>query len=467
MWCEVLPHENIDDLFVSYDGSWPVKVADHADPVILEGSLDFAAGEARYSYDSDGRMTSDTGRGIDITYNPIDRPAVITTDTGTQYRYTYDATGRKLGSRRIADTPVTAGENEAMLYIGPFELKSTGGATALHRINLPWGYITGNGDRMTYVTDYQGNIRAVVDSLGNAVQTTDYYPCGLPMTTSAGPAANPYKYSGKELETRDGLNRYDFHARQYDPALGLFDRPDPMAITTPDITPYSYCNGNPINFVDPLGMDTLHVSYNGGKWIMNDPVLSEGDDVFIVTNGDKTHTFTFSEGEYGKRVCALNLEIGESKEDGTLGIYHVSGNKDAHGYFITPGGDASTAVRSNARIPEGEYPITTPNGMENIWRCIGVGGSVLNRGIRFHYGYGVGDNLMLWTTGCFILTTEYDKINEYYTIEKTASENAYKTFGNALGANSYYWYINSNGKKRLGTKVVNRIQSIITLKSMI
>ncbi len=253
----------VDDLTVSYDGSRPVKVADHADPVILEGSLDFAAGEARYSYDSDGRMTSDTGRGIDITYNPIDRPAVITTDTGTQYRYTYDATGRKLGSRRIADTPVTAGENEAMLYIGPFELKSTGGATALHRINLPWGYITGNGDRMTYVTDYQGNIRAVVDSLGNAVQTTDYYPCGLPMTTSAGPAANPYKYSGKELETRDGLNRYDFHARQYDPALGLFDRPDPMAAEYPWLTPYLYCAANPVMHIDPTGRDTYVVDLNG------------------------------------------------------------------------------------------------------------------------------------------------------------------------------------------------------------
>lgn len=71
---------------------------------------------------------------------------------------------------------------------------------------------------------------------------------------------NCYKYSGKEFETVGGLNRYDFHARQYDPALGLFDRPDPMATGYPWLNPYLYCAANPVMNVDPTGLDTWRIN---------------------------------------------------------------------------------------------------------------------------------------------------------------------------------------------------------------
>ncbi len=319
---------------------------------------------------------------------------------------------------------------------------------------------------MTYITVYQGNIRAVTDSTGTAVQTTDCYPYGLPMATSTGQEKNPYKYSGKELETEDGLDLYDFGARQYYPAIAMFNRPDPMAITKPDINPYSYCNGDPVNYTDPTGMDTLRVSYSDNKWVMEDPVIAEGDDVIIVTNGDRSETYTFSGGEYSKRVCALNLEIGDGKNDVTLGVYHVSGNKDAHGYYVTPGGKASTEEGSKARIPDGEYPITTPSGKEKLWRCIGVGGSLLSRGIRFHYGGGSGSALKAWTDGCFVLSSEYKTEESVYSIEQSKSVETYKTFGEALGARSFYDYINSKGKDRIGTRVNHQIKSTFILKSV-
>ena len=37
-----------------------------------------------------------------------------------------------------------------------------------------------------------------------------------------------YQYSGKEFDRMNGLDLYDFHARQYDPALGRFTTPDPI-----------------------------------------------------------------------------------------------------------------------------------------------------------------------------------------------------------------------------------------------
>ena len=38
-----------------------------------------------------------------------------------------------------------------------------------------------------------------------------------------------YQYSGKELDRMNGLDLYDFHARQYDPVLGRFTTPEPLS----------------------------------------------------------------------------------------------------------------------------------------------------------------------------------------------------------------------------------------------
>ena len=37
-----------------------------------------------------------------------------------------------------------------------------------------------------------------------------------------------YQYSGKEFDRMNGLDLYDFHARQYAPVLGRFTTPDPI-----------------------------------------------------------------------------------------------------------------------------------------------------------------------------------------------------------------------------------------------
>ncbi len=46
-----------------------------------------------------------------------------------------------------------------------------------------------------------------------------------------------YQYSGKEFDRMNGLDLYDFHARQYDPVLSRFTTPDPL------------------RYIDPTGME--------------------------------------------------------------------------------------------------------------------------------------------------------------------------------------------------------------------
>lgn len=50
-----------------------------------------------------------------------------------------------------------------------------------------------------------------------------------------------------------GVSWYDYGARMYDPALGRFTTPDPLAENFFDWSPFVYALDNPINLIDPDG----------------------------------------------------------------------------------------------------------------------------------------------------------------------------------------------------------------------
>jgi len=64
---------------------------------------------------------------------------------------------------------------------------------------------------------------------------------------------NAYKFNGKELDDATGM--YYYGARYYDPRISIFVSVDPLAEKYPGWTPYHYVHNNPINMVDPTGME--------------------------------------------------------------------------------------------------------------------------------------------------------------------------------------------------------------------
>jgi RHS repeat-associated protein len=88
----------------------------------------------------------------------------------------------------------------------------------------------------------------------NARQHQDaYYPFGLPLDNNPFIATfvpNRFLYQGKEWQTALALNLYDFHARQYDPALGRWLAMDPQGQFA---SPYNGMGNNPVMMVDPDG----------------------------------------------------------------------------------------------------------------------------------------------------------------------------------------------------------------------
>lgn len=112
-----------------------------------------------------------------------------------------------------------------------------------------------------YNKDHLGNIREVIDEDGVVCQKIDYYPFGTPFSSeiyAINAAYQPFKYNGKEFDMMHGLNTYDYGARQYHPLLPLWDRVDPLAEKYYSTSPYAYCLGNPVNYVDPDGKNPIY-----------------------------------------------------------------------------------------------------------------------------------------------------------------------------------------------------------------
>ena len=244
----------------------------------------------------------------------------------------------------------------------------------------------------------------------------------------------PYLFNAKEFDEETGM--YYYGARYYDPRVSLWISTDILEEKNYGNSSYAYTY-NPITFIDPIGTDTINISYVNKKWKIDAPIIADGNDVFSVANGDKKETYEFSQGEHGKRVNLLNLEIGETKDSYTLGVYHISGEADnGTGFYVAPGGEPSTKNGSGRRIPDGTYPIINPTAGSQ-WIKPGVGGNVSKRGIRFHYG---GTNPRSWTEGCFVLSSGYSVNGNTIHYNADESKTASRNFDNALGAIGHFSY---------------------------
>ena len=194
---------------------------------------------------------------------------------------------------------------------------SAGTVCSAGRLRLAGGYVglaNGNSARRYSVRDHLGSVRAVVNDAGTVLETDDYYPLGGPLPTGSNTALQPEKYQGKDWNTAASFNVYDFGARLYDPALGRWLAQDPLAEKFYPQSPYLFCAGNPMKFVDTTGQEwkeknkIISVSLN---------LMAEGfDDDFLDT--------------YKKTVSTMFDEIIRSASGGSYGgeIVFYTNNPD-------------------------------------------------------------------------------------------------------------------------------------------
>ena len=193
-------------------------------------------------------MTQDLNKRISsIQYNLLNLPQNITYSTGSTIAYTYDASGKKL---HVA----YGSPNSTTDYCGNMIYENG----TLTKILVDGGYITFSGTAPVYhyyLKDHQGNNRVVMSSSGTVEQVNHYFPYGYLFGESTNSGTQKYKYNDKEFDMTHGLHWYDYGARHYDPCIMRFTTMDPMCEKYYNLSPYAYCGNNPVNAVDPLGMD--------------------------------------------------------------------------------------------------------------------------------------------------------------------------------------------------------------------
>ena len=243
----------IDNLTFTYQGNQLMRTDDTGENSTIVGSMDFRDGTNTgddYAYDVNGNLIKDSNKNIaDIQYNVLNLPSKVTFGDGNSVSYMYAADGKKLQTvYTINGTTTTTDYAGNMIYENG----------TLKRTLMDGGYYE-NGEYYFYLKDHLGNNRVVAKQDGTVVQMNDYYPFGVNFAKSTSTDVQSYKYNGKELDTKGGLNLYDYGARHYDPVLGRFMAVDPLAEKYYSWSPYAYCLDSPLKYVDSDGRQVIPV----------------------------------------------------------------------------------------------------------------------------------------------------------------------------------------------------------------
>lgn len=108
------------------------------------------------------------------------------------------------------------------------------------------------GTTSYYQADGLGSITSLTDGSGSLAATYSYDSFGK-LVASTGTLVNPFRYTGRELDSETGL--YYYRARYYDPQIGRFISDDPLRFGA-GYNFYTYTENSPVNATDPSGLES-------------------------------------------------------------------------------------------------------------------------------------------------------------------------------------------------------------------
>ena len=249
-----------------------------------------------YTYDAAGNPTSildASGIGRDMVWDAENRlKEIIDTEKGLFHSYAYDHTGERILKRYgTAQNAYYNGKDIGTLYdfgesysayVSPYFVESNNGYTkhyyagatrlvskigeSVYENESYISYGDKEKDQYFYFQDHLGSSTYITDLNGKIAQYSAYTPYGEMFREYRN--VTPYRFNGKELDTETGL--YYYGARYYNPSTALWLGVDPLASKYPGVSPYVYCVGNPVKYVDPDGRRVDNIS----DWTENRNVRS-------------------------------------------------------------------------------------------------------------------------------------------------------------------------------------------------
>ncbi len=192
-----------------------------------------------YSYDPDGNVIAALGGPqppltgqADYAYNAMGQRTQKNMDVASDIISHFDQAGRLIAETDSAGTLIKA---YVWLHGQPLAQIDAGGAVYYYHI------------------DHLGTPQRMTDGSGVVVWAADYLPFGQADITVE-VVRNDLRFAGQYYDSETGLH-YNYH-RYYDPSLGRYLRADPIGLMG-GANLYSYVKNNPVNSIDPAGLNTL------------------------------------------------------------------------------------------------------------------------------------------------------------------------------------------------------------------
>ena len=228
------------------------------------------------TYDSAGNMISDQN-GYTLVYDAWNRLAQIKNGTTVIANYKYDANGD-----RVQETHGSA-TTDVYFDVSKQALEERQGSTVIDQYVWGAGHsnnlvlrddnsaggnigLTGSGlGRRIYVQqDANGNVTALTDASGNALERFEYDPYGTQtvLSSSWGAATDAYGlaygFQGGRFDSTTGL--YHFGARDYSPTLGRWVQQDPAGYAG-GANLYQADGSSPVDRVDLQGLSWMSIGF--------------------------------------------------------------------------------------------------------------------------------------------------------------------------------------------------------------
>jgi RHS repeat-associated protein len=210
-------------------------------------------GSQNYTYDFQGNIESGAcPRGVaEYSYNGRNQMTAVRC-AGTQARYVYDAFGRRL--RKEVGSRVTRYTWAGQQLLSE-ETKEHGRVVAQRdylsfpEASFPLA-MRANGELFYIHAAWRAAPMCMTAANGSVVWKAEYTPFGEARVV-VNLVPQPWRLAGQYCDDETGLH-YTI-ARYYDPQIGRFLSMDPMRDEGGSLNFYLYCDGDPINRVDPTG----------------------------------------------------------------------------------------------------------------------------------------------------------------------------------------------------------------------
>jgi len=208
-----------------------------------------------FSYDDNGNLTSDGE--LNYIYDGENRLKEVKQGTNTIAAYAYDYMGRRTSK-------TVSGQTAFFHYDGwnvVAETDQAGTTIASYTYDDRNQLVSMTRGSQTYYYQYNahGDVVSLTNSASQVVNTYEYDPWGEVLSANE-TVDNPYRYAGYRYDTETEL--YYLQHRYYDAGICRFLTRDPYPanLKLPQtLNFYAYCINNPINLIDPSGLDWLDV----------------------------------------------------------------------------------------------------------------------------------------------------------------------------------------------------------------